>query len=101
MTEYIPVKCPAWLYHAEQGAKLFLAEAELEEAEAQGWADSPAAALRSINIDLQPDASPDDPQAEAALEVAEDAEDVREVVPGSSPRHAASRGGAGAKKRKR
>ncbi|MBA3495403.1 MAG: hypothetical protein H0T87_15155, partial [Gammaproteobacteria bacterium] len=45
---------PTWLYHATQGAKLFVTEDALEAAEALGWRDSPGAALRAIdNIDVE------------------------------------------------
>lgn len=38
MTEPLPILIlPSWRYHATQGGKIFRTQAELEEAEAQGW----------------------------------------------------------------
>jgi len=53
---------PRWRYHATQGAKLIATEAALDEASAQGWADSPAAALEAVDIDRARglEAEPDD-----------------------------------------
>ena len=91
------IEAPAWRYHAIQGAKLFVTAGEITAAEAQGWADSPAAALPAVDIDgpaVEPtpddgvaatleaaEAAIDDPQVEAALEAAEEAiEAVQEIV---------------------
>lgn len=53
---------PSWRYHATQGGKIFRTEAELAEAEAQGWRDSPGAAaavevepLPEIEVEAMPD----------------------------------------------
>lgn len=52
------IEVPAWRYHATQGAKLFVTEDEIAEAEAQGWRDSPAAALPAVDIDNVRDTTP-------------------------------------------
>lgn len=39
---------PAWRYHAEHAAKILYTQAEIDEAEAQGWRDSPGAAAAAI-----------------------------------------------------
>lgn len=68
MTEHT---LPAWLYHSEQGAKLFVTADEIASAEAQGWADSPAAALEAVDIDGPAVAAMPDDGVVATLEAAE------------------------------
>lgn len=73
---------PRWLYHATQGAKIFITEAELIEAEAQGWRDSPGAATAlALAAVAEPviEPSPDDGVL-AALDASEAALADAEVV---------------------
>lgn len=52
MTEHT---LPCWLYHAKQGGKIYLSDAALVEAHAQGWRDSPTAALEAASeLDATP-----------------------------------------------
>lgn len=39
---------PTWLYHSQQGGKIFRTEEDVAEAKAAGWRDSPAAAAAVV-----------------------------------------------------
>lgn len=90
---------PSWRYHATHPAKIIETAAKLAEAEAQGWADSPAAALEAVDIDRlvpEPDIevsagevlepAPDDGVVAEALEVTEDEEARKAAAPKRSKR---------------